>query len=48
MEWKKDMSNVKGAIIEQAKVEASRRIAEQLEEMNSYLKRLADKNCPSE
>lgn len=37
IEWKTDISHIKGGYIEQAKVEAERQIAEQLEQLNKTL-----------
>jgi len=37
IEWKIDISDISGAKIEQAKVEAQRHIAEQLEQLNKTL-----------
>ena len=37
MEWNIDISDIRGAKIEQAKVEAMRKIAEQLEKLTSIL-----------
>ena len=42
MDWT-DISDIKGGRIEQAKVEAQREIAEQLEIMNRHLEVIADK-----
>lgn len=37
MDWKIDISHITGGYIEQAKVEAQRQIAEQLEQLNKTL-----------
>ena len=37
MEWNVDISDIRGAKIEQAKVEAMRKIAEQLEKLTNLL-----------
>jgi len=40
MKWYVDISSIRGALLEQAKVEAMRRIAEELEKLNEQLKHL--------
>lgn len=37
MEWKEDISDIQGARIEKAKVEAARAVAEQLETLNKTI-----------